>query len=646
MALTVNPTIDMSVRNPVILYMDDGTAVFPCLGNPEGVITANRGSIACDRNSGDLYRKTTNGVSTGWVAIAGGGGGGVSSVGLALPGEFAVSGSPVTSSGTLTGAWNNQLANRVFAGPTTGAPATPAFRALVAADIPGLAAGPTNAVQINNGSNAFDGSAGFTFDPLSNTASLGQSALPGHLRLLAGGGFYNDFVTQALGSNIFWLLPSAIATTTNQALTVSSLPGGGQIGLSWGSPWTGIINATDGALPYRSSASQFSDSPLWRESANELAQRNGLIAQTFRQYFSTDAGFTNYQRLSISQTSGNATIACESAGTGAANINLLLRPKGVSSVVDFGGFDLQGDTATTKLRLQNSNGSELIYSTNSVLVGGNIRNRIGGADQWTITNASLNGISGQVLSLNADVSFHRHAANIWRIGVGAGTSNPGKLFIGNSAGTSFGQLHVESINTSTVCAFFATQSGASSISDLLQGRNGSTQIFKVTAGGKVVGNANQVQAFNASGVIAVDTTVVGNVGTSPTNLHNRVIPANTLSATGDTYTYEASIEFANTGGNKKITATLGSTTIYDSGTAQAYVGRARLVVTVTRLTATSQLCTAAWLCNDTVIGYLTDYQVSNPTENLATALTLAVVATGDATNDVRQHLSIYGLKLN
>lgn len=635
MALTVNPTIDMSVRNPVILYMDDGTAVFPCLGNPEGVITANRGSIACDRNSGDLYRKTTNGVSTGWVAIAGGGGGGVSSVGLALPGEFAISGSPVTSSGTLTGAWNNQLANRVFAGPNTGAPATPAFRALVAADIPGLAAGPTNAVQINNGSNAFDGSAGFTFDPLSNTASLGQSALPGHLRLLAAGSFYNDFVTQALGSNIFWLLPSALPTTTNQALTVASLPGGGQIGLYWGSPWTGIINATDGALPYRSSASQFSNSPLWRESANEIAQRNGLNAQTFRQYFSTDAGFANYQRLTISQTAGQIAMSAESGGTGAATINILLNPKPSSTGnVYFGSsaYSVRNDGVATM--------SSFIKSDNTLALGyhSTLRVSLSSAQYagWVDTSNALFG--------TADSSLNRHAANIIRVGNGG--SGQGKLFIGNSAGTSFGQLHVESINTSTVCGFFATQSGASSISDLLQGQNGSTQIFKVTAGGKVVGNSNQVQAFNASGVIAVDTTVVGNVGTSPTNLHNRVIPANALSAAGDTYTYEGSIEFANTGGNKKVTITLGSTTIYDSGTAQAYVGRARLVVTITRLTATSQLTTVAWLCNDTVVGYLTDYQVANPTENLATALTLAVVATGGATNDVRQHLSIYGLKLN
>ena len=64
--------------------------------------------------------------------------GSVTSVGLALPAEFTISNSPVTSSGTLTGAWANATANYVLAGPTTGSPGTPSFRALVAADVPTL----------------------------------------------------------------------------------------------------------------------------------------------------------------------------------------------------------------------------------------------------------------------------------------------------------------------------------------------------------------------------------------------------------------------------------------------------------------------------------------------------------------------------
>lgn len=64
----------------------------------------------------------------------------VTSVGLSLPNIFSVSGSPVTSSGTLSAALATQTANYVWAGPTTGGDAAPTFRALVAADIPSLTA--------------------------------------------------------------------------------------------------------------------------------------------------------------------------------------------------------------------------------------------------------------------------------------------------------------------------------------------------------------------------------------------------------------------------------------------------------------------------------------------------------------------------
>jgi hypothetical protein len=64
---------------------------------------------------------------------------GVVSVGLALPvSVFTVSGSPVMTSGTLTGSFTTQTANTVFAGPTSGGAATPTFRPLVAADIPAV----------------------------------------------------------------------------------------------------------------------------------------------------------------------------------------------------------------------------------------------------------------------------------------------------------------------------------------------------------------------------------------------------------------------------------------------------------------------------------------------------------------------------
>src|SRR5271166_290022 len=73
---------------------------------------------------------------TMWVTTAVGGGT-VTSVALASPTSIlTVSGSPVTTAGTLTLNLVAQSANKVWAGPTTGAAANPTFRALVAADIP------------------------------------------------------------------------------------------------------------------------------------------------------------------------------------------------------------------------------------------------------------------------------------------------------------------------------------------------------------------------------------------------------------------------------------------------------------------------------------------------------------------------------
>lgn len=66
-----------------------------------------------------------------------GGVGTVTSVGLSLPSIFSVSGTPVLSSGTLTGALNTQSAHTIFAGPSSGS-SIPSFRALISSDIPSL----------------------------------------------------------------------------------------------------------------------------------------------------------------------------------------------------------------------------------------------------------------------------------------------------------------------------------------------------------------------------------------------------------------------------------------------------------------------------------------------------------------------------
>lgn len=66
----------------------------------------------------------------------GSGGSGVTSVAMTVPSILSVSGSPITTSGTLAVTLATQNANIIFAGPASGSAATPTFRALVALDLP------------------------------------------------------------------------------------------------------------------------------------------------------------------------------------------------------------------------------------------------------------------------------------------------------------------------------------------------------------------------------------------------------------------------------------------------------------------------------------------------------------------------------
>lgn len=91
-------------------------------------------SIALTTDSGVLIR--TDGTNYFTVRGSSSASGTVTSVAVAVPTRQSVSGSPITSSGTITISDNVESANLVFSGPSSGTPATPSFRALVSADLP------------------------------------------------------------------------------------------------------------------------------------------------------------------------------------------------------------------------------------------------------------------------------------------------------------------------------------------------------------------------------------------------------------------------------------------------------------------------------------------------------------------------------
>lgn len=103
-----------------------------------GTVALGSSATATTQTAGD---NTTKVATTAFVtaAVGSAGGGTVSSVALTAPSFLSVSGSPITSTGTIAITLASQTANHVFTAPN-GSSGTPSFRALVSADIPDLSA--------------------------------------------------------------------------------------------------------------------------------------------------------------------------------------------------------------------------------------------------------------------------------------------------------------------------------------------------------------------------------------------------------------------------------------------------------------------------------------------------------------------------
>jgi hypothetical protein len=101
---------------------------------PGGALHANVIAAGASGFMTGADKTKLDGIASGATANTGT----VTSVALTAPAFLSVAGSPVTTSGTLALSLATQLANIVFAGPTTGAAAAPTFRSLVANDIPAV----------------------------------------------------------------------------------------------------------------------------------------------------------------------------------------------------------------------------------------------------------------------------------------------------------------------------------------------------------------------------------------------------------------------------------------------------------------------------------------------------------------------------
>lgn len=164
------------------------------------------------------------------------GSGSVTSVALSMPDIFTVSGSPVTTSGTLTASLASQSQNLIFASPN-GSSGTPTFRSLVAADIPtlnqsttGSAGSVTSSMVIKADTGTTEGTDLYTFN--------GSSAKT--INLIGG---TNVSIAKAAGSLTF------SATDTNYYPTAFGWAGGTTSGPTGSLTGSGMSAVSFGAIP-------------------------------------------------------------------------------------------------------------------------------------------------------------------------------------------------------------------------------------------------------------------------------------------------------------------------------------------------------------------------------------------------------------
>jgi hypothetical protein len=139
-AVAVGSTTALSVTNtgtaqaPVITYgVDAGLESLAALSTTGIVVQSAANTFVTRALTAGTGVSITGDVTTGDLTIANTG---VTSVGLDLPSIFGVTGSPVTTAGTLTATLTSQAVASVFAGPVSGSSAAPTFRALAYSDLP------------------------------------------------------------------------------------------------------------------------------------------------------------------------------------------------------------------------------------------------------------------------------------------------------------------------------------------------------------------------------------------------------------------------------------------------------------------------------------------------------------------------------
>lgn len=585
----------------------------------------------------------------GWRTPGTGGIGTVTSVGLSLPSIITVSGSPVTSAGTLTGTLATQTANTVFSGPTTGSSAAPTFRSLVAADMPGsvlinpmttagdviygLTSGVPQRLGAGSSTQVFHSGTVPSWSAVSLTADV-SGVLP-----MANGGS-NKALTASNGG-IVWTDADSMEVLAGTATARQLLWSGATATPAW-SPYTLPATVAQGdtfyaltssgvsALAKDTNATRYmsnqgtSNAPSW----NQVNLANGVTGTL------PNANLTN---SSISFTdgagiggSGSPTSLGGTYIVSATSANPQFNSMGLGSAA-VSGIPLSATAATTSTILINVTGgaagntSRLGFRFNTGRLGARIDSVVGGGfvgDLRFYTNPTG--------ALNAETEKVRILGD-GRTGFGT-TGPDGQV---DSLSTSLPQL-VATYTDGSVSTFLTTDSGG----DFTIAPTGLD--MNLTSDVHTKAGTSSGHIVNVGGMYSFNTTTVGNVGIGTDDLQVSSIPANSLTANGDTIQFTMEFKVASTATVKVGAIVIGTTSFTAFAPVLSVAGDVSLVGTVTRTSSTDGLV-AFTVCADAGVLSGTSSNVINSTVSTSgwsSAQALKATAVGVTDNDITQQLTL------
>jgi hypothetical protein len=259
--------------------------------------------------------------------------------------------------------------------------------------------------------------------------TTGDITAPGALTISTAGS-NGDITLDPHGTGI--VISSATikcGKTSNCNLYLDGFGGGYGVfsGPNWFTNYLGAATSSSGSIAWTSGAINYArDLVIARDAANTLAQRNSTNAQTYRLYGTyTDA--SNYERLSLSTTAGTgATIAVETDGTGADNLDLTIKPAGTGQLYVGAGGTTAAAPASVVVNATGGSGTDIAGASLTLAGGKGTGDAAGGSVVIQTSDPGASGTTLQTLATRVTVGVERTTiANILSLtGIAAAPGSP------------------------------------------------------------------------------------------------------------------------------------------------------------------------------------------------------------------------------